>query len=56
MSNFRLNKKEIRLALLKKYRKTITDKILNLFESQYSNFSTMPLEKYYEMLQANFMA
>ena len=32
MSNFRLNKKEIRSSLLKKYRKAITDKILSLFE------------------------
>ena len=33
MSNFRMQKKEIRSALLKKYRKPITDKILSLFEN-----------------------
>ena len=55
MSNFRMQKKEIRSALVKKYRKAITDKILNLFEAQYSQLGNMQISHYFEMIQANFM-
>lgn len=55
MSNFRMQKKEIRSALMKKYRKVITDKILNLFENQFNQLSNLQISHYFEMIQVNFM-
>lgn len=51
----RLQRSLLKQALIKKYRKTITDKILQLFENQYFQLQNMTLSGYYDMIQANFM-
>ena len=49
----RLTRPQLKQALNKKFRKTITDKILNLFEQQYFQLQNMPLMGYFDMIQAN---
>ena len=51
----RLSGKDLREALIQKYKKSISEKILSIFNQQFGQINSMQFPHYNECLQANFL-
>ena len=52
----RLKRESLKEALLKKYHKSVADKLMSALESNYSSMYQMNISNYVDMLQANFLS